>query len=173
MIIEQVGRRDPQAFLRNTCSGHGIGRIPGQQRFAFQLGPSSRSREPKRRCPFFTNLYKVFLGTEGRWWRSIFHHDNRWRLFAFDAKITSTQRDVRTPTEGTARRFTGKIVRSRGREVSTQLIKLRRKCRLHGEGGAPASLWRTMDIIKYAAAACGELPRCRRRGERRSRSRMR
>jgi succinyl-CoA synthetase beta subunit len=149
MDIEQVAAENPDAILKEYVAP-GMGLEPFQARkIAFQLG--LRPALINQAVPFLTNLYKVFLGTDGSLVEiNPFITTSDGRLFALDAKINfddnalfrhADLKELRDVTEEDP-------LEVEASKYNLNYIKLDGNvgCMVNGAGLAMA----TMDIIKYA-----------------------
>ena len=149
MDIEQVAAENPQAILKEYIDpGMGLEMFQARK-IAFQLGlkPSLINQA----VPFLTNLYKVFLGTDGSLVEiNPFITTTDGRLFALDAKINfddnamfrhADLKELRDITEEDP-------LEVEASKYNLNYIKLDGNvgCMVNGAGLAMA----TMDIIKYA-----------------------
>ena len=149
MDIEQVAAEHPDAILKEYVTP-GMELEPFQARkIAFQLGlkPSLISQA----VPFLTNLYKVFLGTDGSLVEiNPFITTTDGRLFALDAKINfDDNASFRHPDLKELRDITEEDpLEVEASKYNLNYIKLDGNvgCMVNGAGLAMA----TMDIIKYA-----------------------
>jgi len=149
MDIEQVAAENPDAILKEYVTP-GMELEPFQARkIAFQLGlkPSLISQA----VPFLTNLYKVFLGTDGSLVEiNPFITTTDGRLFALDAKINfDDNASFRHPDLKELRDITEEDpLEVEASKYNLNYIKLDGNvgCMVNGAGLAMA----TMDIIKYA-----------------------
>src|SRR5262249_44602941 len=149
MDIEQVAAENPDAILKEYVTP-GMELEPFQARkIAFQLGlkPSLISQA----VPFLTNLYKVFLGTDGSLVEiNPFITTTDDRLFALDAKINfDDNASFRHPDLKELRDITEEDpLEVEASKYNLNYIKLDGNvgCMVNGAGLAMA----TMDIIKYA-----------------------
>jgi succinyl-CoA synthetase beta subunit len=149
MDIEQVAAENPQAILKEYIDpGMGLEAFQARK-IAFQLG--LKPQLINQAVPFLTNLYKVFLGTDGSLVEiNPFITTTDGRLFALDAKINfddnalfrhADLKELRDTTEEDA-------LEVEASKYNLNYIKLDGNvgCMVNGAGLAMA----TMDIIKYA-----------------------
>ncbi len=149
MDIEQVAAENPQAILKEYIDpGMGLEAFQARK-IAFQLGLTPQLIN--QAVPFLTNLYKVFLGTDGSLVEiNPFITTTDGRLFALDAKVNFDDnaifrhadlkelRDIseEDPLEVEASKYNLNYIKLDGNVG----------CMVNGAGLAMA----TMDIIKYA-----------------------
>jgi succinyl-CoA synthetase beta subunit len=149
MDIEQVAAENPQAILKEYIDpGMGLEAFQARK-IAFQLG--LKPQLINQAVPFLTNLYKVFLGTDGSLVEiNPFITTTDGRLFALDAKINfddnamfrhADLKELRDTTEEDP-------LEVEASKYNLNYIKLDGSvgCMVNGAGLAMA----TMDIIKYA-----------------------
>jgi succinyl-CoA synthetase beta subunit len=149
MDIEQVAAENPQAILKEYIDpGMGLEAFQARK-IAFQLG--LKPQLINQAVPFLTNLYKVFLGTDGSLVEiNPFITTTDGRLFALDAKINfddnamfrhADLKELRDTTEEDP-------LEVEASKYNLNYIKLDGNvgCMVNGAGLAMA----TMDIIKYA-----------------------
>ncbi len=149
MDIEQVAAENPQAILKEYIDpGMGLEAFQARK-IAFQLG--LKPALINQAVPFLTNLYKVFLGTDGSLVEiNPFITTADGRLFALDAKINfddnamfrhADLKELRDTTEEDS-------LEVEASKYNLNYIKLDGNvgCMVNGAGLAMA----TMDIIKYA-----------------------
>ena len=149
MDIEQVAAENPQAILKEYIDpGMGLEAFQARK-IAFQLG--LKPALINQAVPFLTNLYKVFLGTDGSLVEiNPFITTTDGRLFALDAKINfddnamfrhADLKELRDITEEDP-------LEVEASKYNLNYIKLDGSvgCMVNGAGLAMA----TMDIIKYA-----------------------
>jgi succinyl-CoA synthetase beta subunit len=149
MDIEQVAAEDPQAILKEYIDpGMGLEAFQARK-IAFQLG--LKPQLVNQAVQFLTNLYKVFLGTDGSLVEiNPFITTTDGRLFALDAKINfddnamfrhADLKELRDVTEEDP-------LEVEASKYNLNYIKLDGNvgCMVNGAGLAMA----TMDIIKYA-----------------------
>jgi len=149
MDIEQVAAENPEAILKEYVAP-GMDLEPFQARkIAFQLG--LKPALINQAVPFLTNLYKVFLGTDGSLVEiNPFITTTDGRLFALDAKINFDDNALfRHPELKELRDTTEEDpLEVEASKYNLNYIKLDGNvgCMVNGAGLAMA----TMDIIKYA-----------------------
>ncbi len=149
MDIEQVAAENPQAILKEYIDpGMGLEAFQARK-IAFQLG--LKPQLVNQAVQFLTNLYKVFLGTDGSMVEiNPFITTTDGRLFALDAKINfddnamfrhADLKELRDTTEEDP-------LEVEASKYNLNYIKLDGSvgCMVNGAGLAMA----TMDIIKYA-----------------------
>jgi succinyl-CoA synthetase beta subunit len=149
MDIEQVAAENPQAILKEYIDpGMGLEAFQARK-IAFQLG--LKPQLVNQAGQFLTNLYKVFLGTDGSLVEiNPFITTTDGRLFALDAKINfddnamfrhADLKELRDVTEEDP-------LEVEASKYNLNYIKLDGNvgCMVNGAGLAMA----TMDIIKYA-----------------------
>jgi len=149
MDIEQVAAENPQAILKEYIDpGMGLEAFQARK-IAFQLG--LKPQLVNQAVQFLTNLYKVFLGTDGSLVEiNPFITTTDGRLFALDAKINfddnamfrhADLKELRDTTEEDP-------LEVEASKYNLNYIKLDGNvgCMVNGAGLAMA----TMDIIKYA-----------------------
>jgi succinyl-CoA synthetase beta subunit len=149
MDIEQVAAENPQAILKEYIDpGMGLEAFQARK-IAFQLG--LKPQLMNQAVQFLTNLYKVFLGTDGSLVEiNPFITTTDGRLFALDAKINfddnamfrhADLKELRDTTEEDP-------LEVEASKYNLNYIKLDGNvgCMVNGAGLAMA----TMDIIKYA-----------------------
>src|SRR5258705_5695097 len=149
MDIEQVAAENPQAILKEYIDpGMGLEAFQARK-IAFQLG--LKPQLVNQAVQFLTNLYKVFLGTDGSLVEiNPFITTTDGRLFALDAKINfddnamfrhADLKELRDVTEEDP-------LEVEASKYNLNYIKLEGNvgCMVNGAGLAMA----TMDIIKYA-----------------------
>ena len=149
MDIEQVAAENPQAILKEYIDpGMGLEAFQARK-IAFQLG--LKPQLLNQAVQFLTNLYKVFLGTDGSLVEiNPFITTTDGRLFALDAKINfddnamfrhADLKELRDTTEEDP-------LEVEASKYNLNYIKLDGNvgCMVNGAGLAMA----TMDIIKYA-----------------------
>jgi len=149
MDIEQVAAENPQAILKEYIDpGMGLEAFQARK-IAFQLG--LKPQLVNQAVQFLTNLYKVFLGTDGSLVEiNPFITTTDGRLFALDAKINfddnamfrhADLKELRDVTEEDP-------LEVEASKYNLNYIKLDGNvgCMVNGAGLAMA----TMDIIKYA-----------------------
>jgi len=149
MDIEQVAAENPQAILKEYIDpGMGLAAFQARK-IAFQLG--LKPALINQAVPFLTNLYKVFLGTDGSLVEiNPFITTTDGRLFALDAKINFDDNAMfRHPDLKELRDITEEDpLEVEASKYNLNYIKLDGNvgCMVNGAGLAMA----TMDIIKYA-----------------------
>ncbi len=149
MDIEQVAAENPQAILKEYIDpGMGLEAFQARK-IAFQLG--LKPQLVNQAVQFLTNLYKVFLGTDGSLVEiNPFITTTDGRLFALDAKLNfddnamfrhADLKELRDTTEEDP-------LEVEASKYNLNYIKLDGNvgCMVNGAGLAMA----TMDIIKYA-----------------------
>jgi succinyl-CoA synthetase beta subunit len=172
MDIEEVAEHTPEKILREAIDP-AIGLAAFQARgLAYALG--LRGATAHRMVTFLQALAGAYERLDAALFEinPLRDHRLRARCIALDAKVT-LRRQRRVPPQATSRacatptRRTRPSSRPRTGSSATSTSTGDIGCMVNGAGLAMA----TMDIIKYVGAEPGELPRRRRRSDRRARHR--